>query len=1250
MLLNYVKNDYMNKHYLFLNFLLALLFSSCATYTPKYAQEASEPQNFDDSTLSRKRIHKSFFLIGDAGGDGDGGSTYALDAFKKVVDTAQTNGDYAIFLGDNIYDAGLPKKNHPERANAERILNAQIATVQNFKGKTLFIPGNHDWYADGVEGVKRQEKYIENALDDDEAFQPENGCPIQMKSVSDKVALMIIDTQWYLEDWDKHPSINDKCEIRTRKGLFEEIENEFKKNNEKTILVVMHHPMFTNGTHGGKYSLDKQLYPTQRKVPLPILATLIAQVRSQGGVSIQDRYNKQYNELMKRIAVLAKDTDKVIFASGHEHSIQYIENEGIKQIVSGAGAKKSAASLGKNGHFSYGGQGFAILDIYEDESSSVRFYAANQGTAQLLFTTPVHPARKEVHTDTLRDTFPATVMATVYTQNETDVSKVHNSLWGDHYREIYGTPVTARVATLDTLMGGFTVDRKGGGHQTRSLRLRDKDGRAYNLRAVRKSAVQFLQSVAFKDKFVQEEFKDTFTEDLILDFYTSAHPFASLAVAQLSDAVGIYHTNPQLLYIPKHKVLGKYNDEYGDELYFIEERPDEDFTDVASFGNPDSIDSTSDLYENLRDDEEYQIDESAYLRARIFDMLIGDWDRHADQWRWARFDQDGKKIYRPIPRDRDQVFSKFDGAILGLLKNLIPAVKQFQNYDGDLKNVKWINEAGIKMDRALLKNAIKEDWIREATYLQDNLSDQEIDDAFKTLPSEVQSLGVAQIKESLRARRSNIVDIASTYYDYITALVVLTGTDKDDHFEITRGDQETRVQISRLKDGKTQKPFVDRLIKTEETGEIWLYGLDDDDTFKVTGNGKRPIPMKIVGGQNNDVYEIKDGRRLKIYEHKTKPNTIIEKGGARIKYSTIYNFNTYDPLKKKSTANTILPAIGFNPDDGFLIGVTNVFSTFGFKNDPFSSKHTLNTTYSFATESLNIKYEGSFANAFGQWDLVAGGKFTNEAFSRNFFGFGNETQNNDDALGLDFNRIRNGEIGAHIGVESDNTFGSRLRLVANFERIEIEQTGGRFIDDPALFTPELDNFFEGQSFAGVEGSFMYVSADNQANPTRGMEFTAVLGAKRNLGDGERMYAYFNPKLGFYNALTQNRKLVLKTLVQSQIRFGDDFEFYQAASLGARNGLRGFRFDRFTGESSLAGSADLRYSFNRFATGLIPIQLGIFGGSDLGRVWNDFEDSERWHNNFGGGFWVNMVETISGQVGAFAGADGVRIDFRFGVRL
>ena len=160
----------------------------------------------------------------------------------------------------------------------------------------------------------------------------------------------------------------------------------------------------------------------------------------------------------------------------------------------------------------------------------------------------------------------------------------------------------------------------------------------------------------------------------------------------------------------------------------------------------------------------------------------------------------------------------------------------------------------------------------------------------------------------------------------------------------------------------------------------------------------------------------------------------------------------------------------------------------------------------------------------------------------------------------------------------------------------------------------------------------------------------AIGSTLNLDDTDRIFGYIKPQLTFYNALSRNKKWVLRTQAQGQFNIGDDFEFYQAATLGSTNGLRGFRNQRFTGESALAGSADIRYSFNQFKTGLLPVQVGIFGGGDVGRVWFDDEDSDEWHTSLGGGFWINAVDAISGQFGLFNSDDGIRFSFGFGVSL
>lgn len=1231
-----------------------VIFYSCASYNAQYAitdeGNASGFSKDKPQDLGNRSLAQTFYLIGDAGGAQPGKSTDALLALEKVLDTANSTQSYTIFLGDNIYEKGLPSKKSSERSDAEHKLQAQLTAVNDFKGEVIFIPGNHDWYDSGLKGLKRQEEFIEKALDNKNAFQPENGCPIEKIDVTDDIVLLVLDTQWYLSNWDKHPTINDKCSIKTRNEFFLEIEGEFKKNNEKTILIAMHHPMFTNGVHGGHYAIEKHLFPFQSKLPLPGLASLITQVRSQGGVSVQDRANKRYAQLMKRLETLAYDTNKAIFVSGHEHSLQYINHNGIKQIVSGAGAKKSAATLSQDGLFAYGGQGFAVLDVYNDGSSKVRYFSARDGEPSVLYTQEVHPASQDYDTKGLPTSFDTSITATVYDTSLTNRNNGYTKFWGEHYRKVYGTEIEVPVVTLDTLMGGFTIDRKGGGHQTRSLRLVSPAGKNYAMRAVKKSAVQFLQSVVFKENFVQEEFRDTFTEEVIQDFYTASHPFASLAVGDLADAIGVFHTNPQLVWMPKHAALGKYNETYGEELYIIEERPDKGFVDVSSFGMPDTIESTADMLENIRKDEEYSVDQESYVRARLFDMLLGDWDRHADQWRWARFDTNGKKVYRPIPRDRDQVFSNYDGRFLNLIKALVPAARQFQEYDGELKDIKWINIAGSKLDHAVLPNATKATWIAQSTYIQEHLTDQAIDNAFAQFPKEVQTPQLDQVKALLKERRANITSIAARYYEHLSKLVILKGTDKDDHFEITREANGTRVQISRIKDGEIKKPFINRLLNPSETSELWIYGLDEDDTFRVSGTGKKPIFTRIIGGQNNDTYTIEDGRRIKIYDHKTKPNTVKQRGGANIKYSNIYTHNTYDFNKTINKINSILPSLGFNPDDGLIIGVQDTYTVKGFKNDPYYRKHVFKAGYYRATGGFDASYQGEFAKALGQWNLNIGGRITTDAFALNFFGLGNETPNTDDTnpQELDFNRVRTGQSAVNVGIIKDNDYGSKLSFGATFESIAIDPTAGRFITTD-FFTTDPD-FFERNNFVSLEGSYSYHNTNNDANPSKGMLFDLAVGSTVNVGDTERIFGYIRPNLSFYNALSRNKKWVLRTQAQAQLNLGDSFEFYQGATLGASNGLRGFRNQRFTGERALAGSADVRYSFNSIKTGLLPIQLGLYGGGDIGRVWLDGERSDVWHTSVGGGFWINAVDMISGQFGLFNSEEGMRVSFGFGIRL
>ncbi|WP_367889125.1 hypothetical protein [Polaribacter filamentus] len=115
---------------------------------------------------------------------------------------------------------------------------------------------------------------------------------------------------------------------------------------------------------------------------------------------------------------------------------------------------------------------------------------------------------------------------------------------------------------------------------------------------MRKNAVQYLQAVAFKDQYIGAQFDDTAAENLLSDVFTGSHPYAPFTIGKLSDAIGLYHTNPVLYYVPKQPSLKQFNDDFGNELYMIEERTDSGHGDKASFGFSDELVSTDDLLKN----------------------------------------------------------------------------------------------------------------------------------------------------------------------------------------------------------------------------------------------------------------------------------------------------------------------------------------------------------------------------------------------------------------------------------------------------------------------------------------------------------------------------------------------------------------------------------------------------------------------------------------------------------------------------
>jgi len=1112
----------------------------------------------------------------------------------SIFITANTSNDNSILSQISNESKGLDnskllvlgnivtKEGFSEDAKAN--VTSQLQTLSSFKGDVIFAPGHHEWANRGHRGVRDLEKYVQK--NSDAKFYPNDGCPIKKKNITDNLVLITIDSQWYLEDWNNHTYLNEDCDIKNRTQFFLEFESMLKKSQGKTIMVAMHHPVFSNTREG-----------------------LVART---GGTSLNDFHNKQNTKFRNRIITLARQTENIFFVSGHDRNLQYINTYGVPQIISGAAGKTKKAKPVSDSDFASSENGYARIDVLENGNINVIFQGISSPFSAKVITNNV----KETATNFKpKSSFNKTTSASVYTEEETTKSKTYKGLWGKHYREFYDKAVNAEVAFIDTLKGGLTPIRRGGGHQSKSLRLETKDGKQYVMRAVRKSATKFLQSTAFLDKYVEEDLEDSFADRFLLDFYTTAHPYTSTTIGSMADAVGVFHTNPELYYIPKQEGLGVYNDEYGDELYIIEERVESGHKDLESFGTPTAILSTSDVLEEIHKSGKEVVDEPSYIRARLFDMLIGDWDRHEDQWRWALYkNEDGSEICKPIPRDRDQAFSIFDGSILGFLRCAVPSLRMMQSFDEELPSPKWFSFEPYPLDMTFINQSNWEDWEKEARTLQTGLTDEVIEKAFENIPAEVKGQTIEEIKTKLKGRRGNIVDIARTYYEYVNKHEVITGTQKSDTFEIIRHpDGKTTIDIHR----KDLEVFT-RTFSKEETKEIWIYGLDGKDIFNVTGEGDDLIKIKIMGGKKNDTYNFENKKKVKLYDYKGKDNTIVNKGSKKWLVDD-YEINNYDYKKRKYSVNQILPVIGANPDDGLGIGIINNFTTYGLQRNPFTTKHTLAATYYTGNSGYDLSYRGEFSNIFHNWNFGAEAKYTSPNFAQNFFGFGNETIYDKDEQDIDFNRVSIREWSAAVSLIWRGRDGGSFYVKPLVESFEVEtDEQDRFINMPTL--PDAlaadDSVFERQIYVGAEVNYRFKNKDDVSYPTMGLDAGITAGYKTTV-DGEvagqnieNSFGYVKPYVAIDHKLNKSASLVLATKIGGEAILGDDFELYHAAQF-------------------------------------IPLKYGLTGGFDYGRVWVEEDDSDIWHNSYGGSFWINGLDTFSANIGYYNSTDGGRIAFVLG---
>ncbi|MFT7225266.1 MAG: hypothetical protein ACI92C_000793 [Neolewinella sp.] len=1231
------------------------MFSACANYQ---AHTLEDEPGLTAGVAPVGEPEYSTFMVGDLGYDYARGLT-TLDAMVRAMPPGKKKSSLML-LGDITGKKGLLKQGGEERDQ----LDAISKLLSQVPGKVFYTPGENELGRDGDFGsLDRLEDYFE---DNEEKFgkkvnfMPNKQCSgPDDEEIFERVGLIGINTAWYLADWTRDEEVSEGCDYRNRDAMMAALVDEIKGYRDQVKIIMMHHPTQSNGNRGGKFSLVQHLFPLAdvipgAYIPLPVVGSIIRAVQGVGG-GTQDVQNLRYQRFINKLKTGIDDEANIIFVSGHEHNMMLVHEKEYMQIVAGSGSIRGPANAGNNANFVAGQIGYSRLDFYPDGSVFTGFYTVDEdGNENRAYYRRIIEDRNQQQDEKIEvvpyeKVSSGMVKASVLGKTgEKTIAGAKQAILGRHYRSLYNVPIEVSVLNVDEVNGGLTPYRRGGGMSTMSLHTAGGDGHLYQMRSVRKNPSQLLPSMLEK----------SFAADLVADVFTSVHPYAPLTLPTMQKKLGLLGADPGLFYVPKQSGLGVFNTNFGGEMYWLEQRPDEDWSGTEFFGGSKKIVNNSDMRDLVRKSWKHFVDDENFARARLFDLLIGDWDRHRGQWRWATFKEGQRTRYLAVARDRDQVYSNYDGLLLGAARVFVGESRKLRPFTGKLDKVKWRSLNGKWNDRVFLNQLTRAQMKKQAEVIVSIIVDDVIDEALSNFPAEVMEFSLENelIGEKLKGRRAALVKAADDYYLNLAVRVNVLGTEKDDYISakgLDNGDLHVQLYDAK-KEGGADEQYYDRVFHKNETKEVVIYGLDGDDRFMLSGN-RSGIGLRLIGGTDGDMVMAEGKLRARVYDEKKgikmKGNTVNLKNRTSDSHPDL---NQYDFKEYKANTTTPVPAFGFNVDDGLLLGMGFTTTLSGFKPDPFSTQHTALATYS-TNGFYRLKYDGVFNDFFSRRaDLIAKTYYFSPGSVANFFGIGNEgvgqpeegqTEGLDDDNILEYNRARREEvmINPQLRFRGENSRRS-FSLGPFFQSFGLDEG----TPDYALIrnTPGIpDRVFSKQNYVGVGAHY---SANSLATPLmadNGLKYDFYVKQTWNLNNSDLTNFKVGGQFSFYRMMSKG--VSFATRISFEHNEGSP-EFYQLASMGGGINYRAARVDRYLGNTLFTHNIDLRFLGFAFGKKETPTVAGFILGFDYGRVWLEGEEeSGKWHVGYGGGLWAAPLGATILSLTYFQDSEQKRIAFAAG---
>ena len=560
---------------------------------------------------------------------------------------------------------------------------------------------------------------------------------------------------------------------------------------------------------------------------------------------------------------------------------------------------------------------------------------------------------------------------------------------------------------------------------------------------------------------------------------------------------------------------------------------------------------------------------------------MGDWDRHIDQWHWVRVREGGRRVWLPVPRDRDQAFSRFD--------KIAPAVgeyytKQLASFRTKYPSIEKLTYAGRFTDRRLLVPLEKAEWEAVTAEVVSKITDAVISDAVHRLPPAMFRQGGDDLERALRARRDALPEASRDFYRLLADQVDIRDPEDAGPIEVKPAPSGVEVKIRR-----SDETILDRIFTAGDTSEIRLLAPPERVAIDSAVHGD--IPVRIA---------------------------------SRLDPSP-------EPPRDWGHDLLFFPQLSYDGSRGLVFGARAHLTRYGFELQPFAVD--MNFAAAFATTVLRPRLE--YSADVRTRSPVRGlfyATYTGMDETK-FYGFGNQTVTAEPSPG--FHDVRQerflanaaidvplvGPLHGRAGVVIESVYTRRARIIA-----ALQPYGAG-----------------GLTLAGGELGVAMDTRSGYLTALRGFKLLAKVRYSPAILDNESAFTKFRGEASTFVGARILTDVLLDLRVSGERNWGR-YPFFDAAFIGGAalpsgldvnssfggGVLRGFDLNRFAGDSSIVGNAELRVALGK-ANVFLPLRYGVLGLADTGRVFFAGESSSLWHYGVGGGVWLALFATTPGAI-------------------